>query len=314
MDPITHAVVGLSIAVLMGEPMSASNPAIIGCVAGAVIPDGDIIMQLKGDYAYLKNHRGLSHSIPAMLIYAASLAGILWLVFGSLSIWKVFIFSLLGCLSHIALDITNSYGAQVLWPLSKRRITLDLLLIYDPMLIGLCLLILLPATRSFIPPIITVFLFLTYLIQRHLMKNMAKKIAYENLGSKYDSVYFRIMPSMIGLIKWHFILKTDKEKVIGEVNILPRRFRIINVMKNIDRKLYDMAIDTPIARFFSQFTPVFHIDCEKREDNYVFRFIDLRYYIAKDFLHHATAVINKDLEVVTSLFHPYAKSRNVDIC
>jgi len=313
MDPITHAVVGLSIAVLMGEPVTISNPAVLGCIAGSVIPDGDIIMQLKGDYIYLKNHRGMSHSLPAMLVYAASITGLLCLIFGSIAIRKVFLFSLVGCLSHIALDITNSYGAQILWPLSKKRITLDLLLIYDPMLIVQCLLILIPAARNIVPPAASVLMFSFYLIHRYLMKNRAKKIALENLEDKYEFDYFRIMPSMIGLIKWHFILKTDKEKVIGEVNLLPRRFRVINKMNNIDKKLYDMAINTPLARFFSQFTPIFHVDCEKNGDNYVFRFTDLRYYVAKDFLHHATAVINKDLEVVTSLFHPYVKSRNVEV-
>lgn len=313
MDPITHAVVGLSIAVLLGEPISLSNPAVIGCVSGAVIPDGDIIMQLKGDYVYLKNHRGLSHSIPVMLIYAVFITGVLWFMLGSFPIWKVLFFSLMGCFSHIALDITNSYGAQILWPLSKKRYTLDLLLIYDPMLIVMCLLILLPAVRNLIPPVISIFLFLAYLVLRYRMKHIARKVVFDNLSDKYDLVHFRIMPSMIGLIKWHFILETKKEKIVGEVNILPRRFKIINIMKNIDKTLYDMAICTPLAKFFSQFTPVFHIDCEKCGNNYVFEFIDLRYYIAKDFLHHATAIINKDLEVVTSLFHPYTKSKNVEV-
>lgn len=313
MDPITHAVVGLSIAVLAGEPLTLSNPAIIGCVAGAVIPDGDIIMQLKGDYAYLKNHRGASHSIPMMFVYSGVLTGLLSLFFGDIALWKVFLVTLLGCFSHIALDITNSYGAQIFWPLNKKRITLDLLLIYDPMLILLCLTIILPYFRSIIPPYTAVLIFAIYLVLRRTMKKLAKDIAFEKLGDKYKMVHFRIMPSMIGLIKWHFILSTGKEKVVGEVNIFPRRFRIIDVKRNIEKELYKLALSTPIARFFSQFTPVFHIDCEKKEDKYIFKFIDLRYYIAKDFLHHATAVINRDLEVVSSLFHPYTKSRNVEV-
>lgn len=313
MDPITHAVVGLSIAVLTGEPLTLSNPAIIGCVAGAIIPDGDIIMQLKGDYIYLKNHRGISHSIPMMFVYAGVLTGLLWMLFANIELWKVFQLTLIGCFSHIALDITNSYGAQVFWPLNKKRITLDLLLIYDPMLIILCLTIILPCTRSIIPPYIAVFIFIGYLILRQLMKKQAKGIAFKSLGGEYEPLHFRIMPSMIGLIKWHFILSTGMEKVIGEVNIFPRKFKIIDVKKNIEKDLYKLAIDTPIARFFSQFTPIFHVDYEKKEDNYVFKFIDLRYYIARDYLHHATAVINIDLGVVTSLFHPYAKSRNVEV-
>ena len=313
MDPITHAVVGLSVAVLTGEPLALSSPAVIGCLAGSMIPDGDIIMQLKGDYVYLKNHRGLSHSIPMMFVYAGALTGLLWLFFGNIDFWRVFLVTLLGCFSHIALDITNSYGAQVLWPLSKKRITFDLLLIYDPMLIIVCLTVILPYTRGIIPPYISVLIFAGYLVLRHLMKKMAQGIVFENLEGKYKPVDFRILPSMIGLIKWHFILSTGKEKIIGEVNIFPRRFKLIDVKKNIDSSLYKLVIDTPIARFFSQFTPVFHIDCEKKEGSYTYEFIDLRYYIARDFLHHATAVINTDLEVVTSLFHPYSKARNVDV-
>lgn len=313
MDPITHAVVGLTIAALAGEPLAISNPAVIGCVAGAVIPDGDIIMQLKGDYVYLKNHRGISHSIPMMFVYSGVLMGLLWLLFGNIALGKVLLFTLLGCFSHIALDITNSYGAQVLWPLSKKRVTLDLLLIYDPMLIILCLTIILPYTRSIIPHYAAVLIFAGYLIVRYMMKKLAQDVAFENLSGKYKPVHFRIMPSMIGLIKWHFILSTGKEKVIGEVNIFPRRFRIIDIKRDLDEGLYKLAIDTPIARFFSQFTPIFHIDCKKREGSYTFEFVDLRYYVARDFLHHATAVINKDLEVVTSLFHPYTKNRNVEV-
>lgn len=313
MDPITHAVVGLSIAVLAGEPLAVSNPAILGCVAGAVIPDGDIIMQLKGDYVYLKNHRGASHSIPMMFLYAGAITGLLWLLFGNIALWKVFLFSLAGCFSHIALDITNSYGAQILWPLNKKRITVDLLLIYDPMLIIVCLTVILPYTRNIIPPYMAALAFAGYLMLRHMMKKLARDIAYKNMEDRYQPVHFRIMPSMIGLIKWHFVLSTGKEKVIGEVNLFPRRFNLIDIKKNIDQNLYKLAINTPIARFFSQFTPIFHIDCEKKEEGYVFRFIDLRYYIARDFLHHATAVINRDLEVVTSLFHPYTKKKNVEV-
>jgi inner membrane protein len=167
--------------------------------------------------------------------------------------------------------------------------------------------------RSIIPPYVAVLIFTGYLILRYLMKKMAKDIAFENLDGKYKPIHFRIMPSMIGLIKWHFILSTRKGKVVGEVNIFPKRFKIIDIKKNLDLDLYKLAIDTPIARFFSQFTPIFHIDCEKKEGSYIFEFIDLRYYIAKDFLHHATAVVNIDLEVVTSLFHPYTRSRNVEV-
>ena len=313
MDPLTHAVVGLSLAVLMGEPASITNPAVLGCVAGAMIPDGDIVLQLKGDYAYLKNHRGASHSIPVLFVYAAALGGLLSLIFGFALFTKILLFSLLGCLSHIVLDITNSYGAQIFWPIYKKKVTLDLLLIYDPMLIFMALAIILPALNKHVPSAYAIGAFMVYLSCRLLMKKHVKMKIVKNLGQDFDIKYLRVLPSMIGLIKWHFIVKGNGKKIIGEVNLLPRKFNIIKTMEDIDHRLSEMVLQTPIARFFKEFTPIFHIACEKHEQGYTFKFIDLRYFLAKDFLHHATAVINHDLEVVASLFHPYTKSKKVQV-
>jgi len=64
MDPITHGVVGLAMAAYTGEAISIASPYAMSSLLGAVIPDADIVMQFKGDYSYLKNHRGMSHSIP----------------------------------------------------------------------------------------------------------------------------------------------------------------------------------------------------------------------------------------------------------
>ncbi len=313
MDPLTHAVVGLSLAVLSGEPISLMNPAMLACVAGAVIPDIDIVMQIKGDYSYLKNHRGLSHSIPALMLFSIGITMVLWLAFGTASIWKLLTMSFMGCLSHVLLDLTNSYGAEILWPFYKKKLTFDLLLIYDPMLIILASLIIFPVFKAHIPPYMIGSAFIYYLGLRYHMRKRVRSIIMDNYESLYNIKYIRILPSMIGLIKWHFIIITEEQKIIGEINIYPRKHRIISVLDNIEQELQEMVMNTTLAEFFREFTPVFHIECEKVEDGYSFSFVDLRYYIAKDFLHHATAVINHDLEVVSSLFHPYRKSKNVEV-
>ncbi len=313
MDPLTHAIVGLSIAVLSGEPISLSNPAMLGCIAGAVIPDIDIVMQIKGDYSYLKNHRGISHSIPMLAIFSALITGVLLFAYGTIPLYKVLLMAFGGCLSHVLLDLTNSYGAQILWPFYKKKITFDLLLIYDPALLILSLLIIFPVFQKYIPPYIIVVVFVYYLGIRYHMRKSVKAAVSSSLGQVYNIKFIRVLPSMIGLIKWHFIIFTEEEKIIGEFNIYPRKLRIIRKLENIDKDLMEMVINTPLAEFFAEFTPVYHIECTTTEDEYIYNFIDLRYYIAKDFLHHATAVINKDLEVVKSLFHPYRKSRDVHL-
>ena len=313
MDPITHAVVGVSIAVLCGEPIALSNPALLGCIAGAVIPDSDIIMQFKGSFSYLKSHRGFSHSIPMMFIYAIFITSAIVMLFDSTLWTKIISFTLLGCFSHILLDITNSYGARIIAPFNQKRITFDLLLVYDPILIILSALIILPSTRAIIGPDVVFTIFMIYLSARFAMKARAESIIRSTIGENINIKSIRILPSMTNLIRWHFIITTDTGKITGDVRIFPQKIRVLNELTNINDDLLILASNTPMAEFFSEFTSEYHINCEEVEDGYVFRFVDLRYYIAKEFVHNATTVLNKDFEVVKSLFHPYRKTRNVEV-
>ena len=103
------------------------------------------------------------------------------------------------------------------------------------------------------------------------------------------------------------------KKIVGEVNMIIKEFKIIGVMENLDNQLYSAIKDTKVAKFFMEFTPIFHINCRKLVKGYEFSFVDLRYYLAKDFLHHATAVLDENFSISSSFFHPYHKSRSVEI-
>lgn len=313
MDPITHGVVGLAIAAFTGEAVAIANPYAIGSLIGAVIPDADIIMQVRGDYSYLKNHRGMSHSIPFIFLYGIAVASLLAIINPGVSLLKLFLYTLSGCVSHILVDIANPYGAQVLWPIIKKRYTLNLLLVYDPFLIIISSMIIFPFLRSIIHPWISIGVFTLYLALRYWMKSYAKKIIKSNLGRHQYILSLKVLPSMAGLVNWHYIVKIKGKTIIGEVNIIPKRFTIIETMDDLDNKLIKAVSRTRVAEFFSEFTPAFHIKCNKTNDGYEYDFIDLRYYIAKDFLHHATAVLDENFKLVTSIFHPYRRTRNVEL-
>ncbi len=313
MDPITHAVVGISVAVLAGEPLALSNPVLIGSIIGAVIPDGDIVMQLKGHHSYLKNHRGMSHSLFAFPIYASLITFALSFMFPDMNLLRVFLFSFFGSVSHAVLDLANTYGARVLWPIFKKRLTFNLLLVYDPIVLISGLLIIFPMTRDIISPILVISFFSLYFFIRIMMKLTVIKALDNNFKEKYKIDYIKVLPSMIGFLKWHFVIGAGAKKIIGELNLFNRGIKIIRVMDDINNELFNIAINTPTAQFFKDFTPLYHINCEKKEEGYVFDFVDLRYYMAQDFVHNATTVLNNNFEVVTSLFHPYNKTRNVEI-
>lgn len=313
MDPITHGIVGLAIAAFTGEAVSIASPYAIGSMLGAVIPDADIVMQIKGDYSYLKNHRGMSHSIPFIFLYGAAITAALSLFYPEASLAKLFMYAVMGCVSHLLLDITNSYGAQVLWPFYNKKITLDLLLVYDPLLIIISLTVIFPYLRNKIHPFTALMIFGIYLAMRYWMKSNVKKTIKAQFENSDQILSIRILPSMIGLIKWHFVVRTKGKNIIGEVNIFPKKLRIIATMDDLDKKLFKAVKNTEIARFFGDFTPLFHIKCDKTNKGYEYSFIDLRYYIAKDFLHHASAVMDENFKLVASAFHPYRRTRNVEI-
>ncbi len=313
MDPVTHGIVGLAIAAATGEPAAFNNPYAIGSMLGAIAPDGDIIMQLKGHYSYLKNHRGASHSLPFAFLYAGGIALFLLLFFTEALGLKLFLYTLAGCLSHLILDITNSYGAQVLWPFFNKKYTTDLLLVYDPVLFILSLAIIIPTFRTIIHPVVTAILFLSYILFRGFMKKYVKNTIVERMKDEGEILFIRVLPSMLGLLKWHFIIKFENRRTVGEINFFPKRIKIIEDMDNLDSELYDIIKDTKIAKFFDDFTPISHIACKKLDGGYEFNFTDLRYYMAKGFLHHGTAVLDENFSLVSSLFQPYSKSRKVQI-
>lgn len=69
MDTGTHLIMGIGLGGLAAiDPVVAANPAIhtavlLGTVIGSQAPDLDGLLRLKGNAIYIRNHRGISHSL-----------------------------------------------------------------------------------------------------------------------------------------------------------------------------------------------------------------------------------------------------------
>lgn len=311
MDPITHGVVGLAIASLSGEPLLGAVS--IGATLGAMSPDLDIIMQYKGHLAYLKNHRGVSHSIPFLAGIALILSTILSFIFPETAFLKILLWTFLGTLSHTLLDILNTYGAQIFWPLSKKRYSGSLLLAYDPAVIVLSLYILFSKDANYMVFMKAGTLFLVYLFIRMVAKNIVYDKIIHRLGGEVNIKKVRLLPSMTRIHKWHFIVEGKTKFLVGEVNIFNRQFKILKELEKRKLPIYHELVNTKVGEFFNDFTPLYHVDVQDRGTYYYLTFTDLRYIVKDDFLHHATAVVSKELETIQGVFHPYNLNHNVVI-
>ena len=141
MDPVTHVAAG----VLIGQAARDRFPGVRHLVPlaalAAWIPDVDNIVTFFGPEAYMRYHRGYTHS----LIGGALLAWLVTLMAARLqpAVRKGSLFVLFYCcvISHLFLDCITSYGTGVFLPFSDARISFPSVFIIDPVytlaLIGL---------------------------------------------------------------------------------------------------------------------------------------------------------------------------------
>lgn len=140
MDNLTHSLVGLAAA---KAGLERTSPyATIVCLLAANAPDADIVTLFGGRYAYLEQHRGISHSIVGTLMLAILLPAFFYV--GERLIARLrgteararfkglLISSLILSASHPLLDWTNSYGVRPFLPWDAHWIYGDLVFILDP--------------------------------------------------------------------------------------------------------------------------------------------------------------------------------------
>ena len=142
MDNLTHSLVGALIGQAgLKKKTGLGMPALI---IGANIPDIDATCVLMGGMEHLALRRGATHGPIAWIVLPLVLA---WILYGW-DRWQarrgkrpegrlpvhfgwLFALSLIGCLTHPALDWLNTYGIRLLEPFSHRWFYGDTLYIID---------------------------------------------------------------------------------------------------------------------------------------------------------------------------------------
>jgi inner membrane protein len=134
-DNVTHTLTGLMLS-RSGIDRKVARAAPMMMIA-ANLPDIDAVAFFGGPVVYLQWHR----SYPHALVFAPLMALIpplLFLIFARqrITLWA-YAGSLIGVLSHLALDWTNVYGIRLLLPFSDRYFRLDITEIVDPWILAI---------------------------------------------------------------------------------------------------------------------------------------------------------------------------------
>jgi len=136
-DPLTHLATGVICSQMLPAP-SRWWAAAAGAIF-AVWPDVDYFCIFWDRLAFIRYHRGFTHSLVALPLFALAGALVGRALGGPRWFKPLFILGLAVLGSHLLLDLATSYGTQLLSPFSRRRFALDWIFIIDPYFTALLL-------------------------------------------------------------------------------------------------------------------------------------------------------------------------------
>ncbi|ANB56717.1 hypothetical protein GFC29_3373 [Anoxybacillus sp. B7M1] len=306
MDTGTHIVMGValgSIATL--DPVIAHDPALaqavlIGTLIGSQAPDLDTVLKLKNNAKYIRNHRGITHSIPALLIWPLLITGVIAHFYPISNMFHLWIWISIAVFFHVFVDIFNAYGTQALRPFTKKWVALGVINTFDPAIFGMHLagigLLFLGAHPGYTFLAIYVLL-VGYYIIRFRQQAMIKKTVMETI----PHVEQIITVPTLRFREWHLAITAKDHFFVGRA-----KNGAIHILDTFERcpipshpAIEAAKKDENLAAFLS-FSPVYRWEVNEYSDHYEVRFTDLRYRNKGYYPFVAVVQLDRHFHVVSS--------------
>lgn len=224
MDPITHGVLGASVAYGIGRRREIVVGGLAGA-AGAMAADLDVLVRSASDpLLLLEFHRQFTHSIMFIPIGGLIVSSILWLL---LRRWKIrfsrlYLFATVAYATHPILDACTSYGTLLLWPFSDKRVAWDNIAIVDPVvtlpLLAAVILGMIKKQRRW--AIAACIWVAAYLLFGVVQRERAEAVA-ENTASQrgHDLVRLDAKPNLGNLFVWRTIYEANGRFYVDAVRL-----------------------------------------------------------------------------------------------
>ncbi|WCN37370.1 metal-dependent hydrolase [Aneurinibacillus uraniidurans] len=304
MDTATHIAMGFGLAGLAFlDPAVAANPhladaVLFGTLLGSHAPDFDTVLKLRGNATYIRNHRGRSHSIPAILLWAGLISGGVYAFFPGVSFLHLMLWTLLAVAVHVTIDLFNSYGTQAARPFTKRWVSFNALNIFDPFIMGIHMIGFLLWNAGANPGYVFAAVYsvmITYVIQRVLTYQSLVIQAKQSLGQDGQ---FILLPT-IRWTRWGVVAHTEIASYVGEIRNGEFIWHDTFYKKEINEVIAKAMKDDNVQAFLS-FTRHPHVYTTKREFGHEVRWIDLRYRTKTHYAFIAIVHLDEDLNIIDS--------------
>ena len=143
MDTGTHFVMGIALGGLatldpvVVDGSVTAQAVLVGTILGSQAPDIDTILKLRNNAVYIRNHRGITHSIPAVLLWPILISLVTFAFLPEANLLHLWLWTFLAVFLHVFVDIFNAYGTQALRPISKRWVALGVINTFDPFIFAI---------------------------------------------------------------------------------------------------------------------------------------------------------------------------------
>ena len=303
MDTSTHIVMGLGLGALAHlSPAVQQHPelaaAIMLCtILGSNAPDFDYIFRLKSNGDYIRQHRGLSHSLFAIPIWAFVISILLYISFPSIPFFPVFIWTFVAVILHVIFDVMNFYGTQAMRPFTNRWISLNFIPLFDPFIF---LMICLGFVFNFWSGLLGVtFLYVwigigLYCVVRHFLRIQHQLLLKKNFDGLNQ---ITLLPTCY-LFKWNFIIEKDNEYVLGTIHKVKINEIVKLVKEDLSNELIEKSkLDKNAQHFFASTDYAFPIVNESLN---LVEWFDLRYRKNEQFPFKVKVFFDNDGSVISS--------------
>lgn len=231
MDTLTHALSGAlaarAIAPAMPRPdeLKPRDRMIYGAIAAA-FPDSDILLRLFGSLVYIDLHRGVTHSIILLPLWALLLAWLLSRFSRHRYSWRaIYGTAALGIGIHIAGDVITAYGTMIFAPFSDYRIAFPFTFIIDPYFTGIIVLGLAAALLKHgkcYPAVISMLVLASYVGFQAFLHSGAVEIGKAHAeahaaGGEPATVY--AIPQPLSPFYWKIIISRGEDYEVASINL-----------------------------------------------------------------------------------------------
>ncbi|QPC45779.1 metal-dependent hydrolase [Mangrovibacillus cuniculi] len=306
MDTATHITMGIALGgIATLDPTVATSSTVatavmFGTVIGSQIPDIDTVLKLRNNAIYIRHHRGITHSIPAVLLWPIVLSGIIFLFFPSVPFSTLWLWTFLAVFLHVFVDIFNAYGTQALRPFSKKWVAIGVINTFDWVI--------------FLTHLVGIFLWYfgaepgplfigmyCALVFYYLVRFAQKLVIHYKIKKLIPDVTNMIIAPTMGFTSWRLAIVSKQRFYVGraengKVEILDEFLR-----KKLPKSdvISAAKVDPNLSAFLS-FSPLYRWVIEEYNDHYEVRFIDLRYRSNDYYPFVAVVKLDEELNILSS--------------